>query len=79
MAVTRTVHFALWTFMASSFPSLRLDRGGIQPLSDSNNDEIRILKDKHNGLWKFYVLIDRDVWDRRERVKNAAAAYIGIE
>jgi len=25
------------------------------------------------------VLIDRGVWDRAERVRNAAAAYIGIE
>jgi HD superfamily phosphohydrolase len=56
---------------------VRLDRGGIRPLSGSNNEEIRILKEKHKELWKFYVLIDRDVWDRRERVKNAAAAYIG--
>jgi HD superfamily phosphohydrolase len=58
---------------------VRLDRGGIRPLSGSNNEEIRILKEKHKELWKFYVLIDRDVWDRRDRVRNAAAAYIGIE
>ena len=57
----------------------RWDRGGIRPLSATNNEEIRILKEKHKELWKFYVLIDRDVWDRGERVKNAAAAYIGIE
>src|SRR5437762_11359048 len=57
----------------------RWDRGGIRPLSATNNEEIRILKEKHRELWKFYVLIDRDVWDRGERVKNAAAAYIGIE
>ena len=65
--------------LAEAEVPVRLDQGGIQPLSDSNNEEIRILKEKHKGLWKFYVLIDRDVWDRRERVKNAAAAYIGIE
>ena len=58
---------------------VRLERGIIRPLSGSNNEEIRILKEKHKELWKFYVLIDRDVWDRRDRVKNAAAAYIGIE
>ena len=58
---------------------VRWDRGGIRPLSASNNEEIRILKEKHKELWKFYVLIDRDVRDRSERVKNAAAAYIGIE
>jgi len=57
---------------------VRLDRGGIRPLSGSNNEEIRILKEKHKELWKFYVLIDRNVWDRRDRVKNAAAAYIRI-
>jgi HD superfamily phosphohydrolase len=57
----------------------RLDRGQILPLSGSNNEEIRILKDKHKELWKFYVLIDRDVWDRRDRVHSAAAAYTGFE
>ena len=58
---------------------VRLDRGSIRPLSGSNNEEIRILKEKHKELWKFYVLIDRSVWDRRDRVKNAAVAYVGIE
>jgi HD superfamily phosphohydrolase len=57
----------------------RLERGQILPLSGSNNEEIRILKDKHKELWKFYVLIDRDVWDRRDRVHSAAAAYTGFE
>jgi hypothetical protein len=56
---------------------VRLDRGELRPLSAGNNEEIRILREKHKELWKFYVLIDRDVWDRRDRVKNAAAAYIG--
>jgi hypothetical protein len=58
---------------------VQLVRGEVIPLSGSNNEEIGILKEKHKGLWKFYVLIDRDVWDRCERVKNAASAYIGIE
>src|SRR5438132_1851857 len=58
---------------------VRLDKGEVRPLSAANNEEIRILKEKHKELWKFYVLIDRDVWDRRERVKNAAIAYIGFE
>jgi len=58
---------------------VRFDRGEIRPLSAGNNEEIRILREKHKELWKFYVLIDRNVWDRRDRVKNAAAAYIGFE
>jgi hypothetical protein len=58
---------------------VKLDRGEILPLSGANNEEIRILKEKHKELWKFYVLIDRDMWDRRDRVSNAAAAYIGFE
>jgi HD superfamily phosphohydrolase len=57
----------------------RLEGGRILPLSASNNEEIRILKDKHKGLWKFFVLIDRDVWDRRDRVSSSTAAYIGFE
>jgi HD superfamily phosphohydrolase len=39
---------------------VRLDHGEIRPLSGANNEEIRILKEKHKELWKFYVLIDRD-------------------
>src|SRR5207253_8163231 len=57
----------------------RMERGVVRPLSASNNEEIRILKEKHKELWKFYVLIDRDVWDRRDSVTNAAAAYIRTE
>ena len=57
---------------------VRLERGQIQPLSGGNNEEIRILKEKHKALWKFFVLIDRGVWEKRDRVKDAAAAYIGI-
>jgi hypothetical protein len=56
---------------------VRLENGKVQPLSGSNNEEIRILKEKHKALWKFFVLIDRAVWDRRDKVKAAAAAYIG--
>src|SRR5437762_3849041 len=56
---------------------VRLDKAEVRPLSAANNEEIRILKEKHKELWKFYVLIDRDVWDRRERVRNASSAYIG--
>src|SRR2546422_3873587 len=57
---------------------VRLEGGQVRPLSGSNNEEIRILKEKHKALWKFFVLIDRGVWDRRDRVKDAAAAYIGL-
>jgi HD superfamily phosphohydrolase len=57
---------------------VRLEKGEVRPLSAANNEEIRILKEKHKELWKFYVLIDRDVWDRRDRVKHAAAEYIGF-
>lgn len=56
---------------------VRLENGQIQPLSGSNNEEIRILKEKHKALWKFFVLIGRGVWDRREKVKTAAASYMG--
>ena len=41
-----------------------MEGGELLPLSGSNNEEIRILKEKHKALWKFFVLIDRDVWDR---------------
>jgi len=56
---------------------VRLESGKVQPLSGSNNDEIRILKEKHKALWKFFVLIDRAVWDRREKVKAAAMEING--
>src|SRR5438132_6583079 len=57
---------------------VRLEGGQVRPLSGSNNEEIRILKEKHKAVWKFFVLIDRGVWDGRGRVKDAAAAYIGL-
>jgi HD superfamily phosphohydrolase len=58
---------------------VRMGEGERHPLSGGNNEEIRILREKHKELWKFYVLIDRDVWDKHDRVKSAAAAYIGVE
>jgi HD superfamily phosphohydrolase len=57
---------------------VRLDRGQRRPLSGGNNEEIRILKEKHKALWKFFVFIDRAVWDEKEVVRDAAAAYIGV-
>jgi hypothetical protein len=57
---------------------VRLDKGPVRPLSGSNNEEIRILKEKHKALWKFSVLIDRNVWDNRKRVSDTAAAYLGM-
>ena len=71
--------FMTWRDTKIGDVPVRLARGEIRPLSGANNDEIRILKEKHKELWKFYVLIDHDVCDRRDRVKNAAAAYVGIE
>jgi len=38
--------------------------------------EIHILKEKHKALWKFFVLIDRNVWDKHDRVSKSAAEYI---
>jgi hypothetical protein len=57
---------------------VRLDGGRRLPLADCDNDEIRILKENHKALWKFFVLIDRNVWDRSDRVRAAAADQIGI-
>jgi uncharacterized protein len=57
---------------------VRLEGGQVRPLSGSNNEEIRILKEKHKALWKFFVLIDRGVWDKHDHVRDAAAAYIGM-
>ena len=57
---------------------VRLESGKIQPLSGGNNEEIRILKEKHKALWKFFVLIDRAVWDRHDQVKSAAVGYMAL-
>ena len=55
---------------------VRLEDGRIAPLSGSNNDEIRILKEKHKALWKFFVLIDREAAHKSENVRRAAEEYI---
>lgn len=55
---------------------VRLESGRIVPLSSSNNDEIRVLKQKHKALWKFYVFIDRNAYDKRELVHRAAAELL---
>jgi HD superfamily phosphohydrolase len=53
--------------------TVRLENGRLMPLSESNNDEIRVLKQKHRALWKFFVLLDRNAGDSRNRASAAAA------
>jgi HD superfamily phosphohydrolase len=57
---------------------VRMEGGRLWPLSGSNNEEIRILREKHKALWRFFVLIDRAAWDRHELVARAAAEYPGM-
>jgi HD superfamily phosphohydrolase len=49
-----------------------MEGGKLMPLAGSNNEEIRILKEKHKELWKFFVLIDRAVWNKSARVAQSA-------
>ncbi len=55
---------------------VRLESGAIVPLSDSNNEEIRVLKEKHKALWRFFVFVDRAAWDRRDTVRAAAVRLL---
>jgi len=55
---------------------VRWEGGNLLPLSGSNNEEIRILKEKHKALWRFFVLIDRDIWDKKDRIGTAAMEYL---
>ena len=57
---------------------VRMEGGKVLPLSGSNNEEIRILKDKHKALWKFFVLVDRAASDKQDAVARAAAQYSGM-
>jgi HD superfamily phosphohydrolase len=57
---------------------VRMPGGAVQPLSESNNEEIRVLKDKHRALWKFYVLADRTASDRYSRVAAAARHFLNL-
>ena len=43
--------------------------------SGSNNEEIRILKDKHKALWKFFVLVDRAASSKQDVVARASMDY----
>jgi HD superfamily phosphohydrolase len=55
---------------------VRLEGGRLAPLSGSNNDEIRILKAQHRALWKFFVLVDREVAGKSDRVRRAIEEYL---
>ena len=60
---------------------VRMEGGTLLPLSGSNNDEIRILKEKHQALWHFFVLVDRAVTQtpgKQDAVARAAAQYPGM-
>jgi hypothetical protein len=54
-----------------------MEGGRVLPLSGSTNEEIRILKDKHKALWKFFVFVDRESGSSPEiRAAVAGAAQI---
>jgi uncharacterized protein len=53
--------------------------GAIQPLSDSNNEEIRVLKEKHRALWKFYVFADRAASDRCQHIAESARRFLSLD
>ena len=55
---------------------VRWEGGRRLPLSGSNNDEIRVLKEKHKALWKFFVFIDREVADKADLVRRASEEYL---
>jgi uncharacterized protein len=57
---------------------VRMEGARLLPLSGSNNEEIRILKEKHKALWKFFVLIDRAAYSKRDAVAAAAREILGI-
>jgi uncharacterized protein len=60
---------------------VRMEGGRLLPLSGSTNEEIRILKEKHKALWRFFVLVDRNVWQnpaKRDAVARSAADYPGM-
>jgi hypothetical protein len=52
--------------------AVRMEGGRIHPLSGSNNEEIRILKEKHKALWKFYVFCDKAGYAKRDELARAA-------
>jgi HD superfamily phosphohydrolase len=61
---------------------VRLENGRLLPLSGSTNEEIRILKEKHKALWKFFVFIDRDSASSsktRDAVYQAACDEFGAQ
>jgi len=68
--------------MSMSLPEaevpVRLETGKLMPLSGSNNDEIRILKEKHKALWRLFVLIDREAAGKTSAVRRAAEEYIAV-
>ena len=58
---------------------VRMQGGKVLPLSDTDNEEIRILRDKHKALWRFFVLVDRSHWpSTHEALARVAAQYLGM-
>jgi uncharacterized protein len=55
---------------------VRMDTGRVIPLSDSNNEEIRVLKQKHKFLWRFFIFLDRDSWGQRDLAHQTASRWL---
>jgi HD superfamily phosphohydrolase len=67
---------SIWMSLPEAEVPVRLEDGRVVPLSGSNNDEIRILKEKHKALWRLFVLIDRNVMNKGDAVRFATEGYI---
>jgi HD superfamily phosphohydrolase len=58
---------------------VRLETGRVIPLSDSNNEEIRVLKQKHKSLWRFFIFLDRDAWGQRDLAHQTATRCLALD
>jgi HD superfamily phosphohydrolase len=59
---------------------VHVEKEAPRSLAEMRNPEVEFLKEKHRALWRFYVLLDRDLSPRHfSRAAEIAARVIGVE
>lgn len=59
--------------------ALKVDPGPPRSLASLHVPEVEVLREKHRGLWRFYVFLAAERGDRLRQVSRECEEYFGVE
>lgn len=58
---------------------LKVDDGLPRTLSSMQVPEVEVLREKHRSLWRFYVFVARERWERARAISRECEDWFGVE